>query len=382
MSTKLTMLPTDQKINVLYIIWSLGLGGAEKVVIDLCKNIDKDKFHPIVCCLNDKGIFADELEDVGIEVIPLYKKPKFDPYIIYKIYKLIKKKQIDIVHAHLWTANFWGRIAAKLAGVKVIVITEHNVDVWKRRAHFWADSLLASITNKIIAVSNKVKEFYIKMTKINPNKFITIYNGVDLTKFNIQINVLEKRKEFGIEPSDKVVVIIGRLEAAKAHHVFLKALKEVINKIQNFKALIIGDGSLKQEIILLTKELNLQNNVIITGLRKDIPELLSIADLFVLSSTREGFPITLLEAMSCGIPAVVTNVGGNSELCINGETGIIVEPNNPKALAEAILTLLTDQNLSSNFSKASKVRIQTLFTAEIMAKNHEALYLKLFNKTT
>ncbi len=81
------------KLNILYIIWSLGLGGAEKVVIDLCKNIDKDKFHPTVCCLNDKGTFADELEDVGIEVIPLYKKPKFDPYIVYKIYKLIKKNK-------------------------------------------------------------------------------------------------------------------------------------------------------------------------------------------------------------------------------------------------------------------------------------------------
>jgi len=97
-------------------------------------------------------------------------------------------------------------------------------------------------------------------------------------------------------------VIIGRLEPAKAHHIFLKALKEVINSIQNFKALIIGDGSLKQEIIFLTKELNLQHNVILTGLRKDIPELLSMADLFVLSSTREGFPITLLEAMSCRDP--------------------------------------------------------------------------------
>jgi len=176
-------------------------------------------------------------------------------------------------------------------------------------------------------------------------------------------------------------VIIGRLEPAKAHHIFLKALKEVINSIQNFKALIIGDGSLKQEIIFLTKELNLQHNVILTGLRKDIPELLSMADLFVLSSTREGFPITLLEAMSCGIPSVVTNVGGNSELCIDGTTGIIVAPNNPKALAEAIITLLTDQNLSSNFSEASKVRIQTLFTAEIMAKKHEALYLNLLDKT-
>lgn len=370
------------KINILYIIWSLGLGGAEKVVIDLCKKIDKDKFHPTVCCLNDKGVFADELEDVGIEVIPLYKKPKFDPYIICKIYKLIKNKQTDLVHTHLWTANFWGRIAAKLSGVKVIVITEHNVDVWKKRTHFWADKLLSFITNKIIAVSNKVKEFYIKMTKISPDKFITIYNGVDLTKFNIQTNVLEKKKEFGIKPTDKVIVIIGRLEAAKAHHIFLNALKEIINRVQNFKAFIIGDGSLKQEIILLAKKLNLHHHVIITGLRKDIPELLSLADLFVLSSTREGFPITLLEAMSCGIPAVVTNVGGNSELCINGETGLIVDSNNPKALAEAIFILLTDQNLSGNFSKASKARIQTLFTTEIMTKNHETLYLNLLNKTT
>lgn len=371
------MKKNKRRKKVLSIIGSLGLGGAERVVIDINKNLNKNIFEPIVCCLTTKGTFSSELEKKNIPVIPLFKKPKFDPMIIYKICKLIKKKKIDLVHTHLWSANFWGRIAAKISGIKTIIITEHSTDVWKGKRHFIADRLLSYITNKIIVVSNKVKEFYIKKLRINPDKFITIYNGIDLSKFNINTDVKKKKKEFRVEPAEKVLMTIGRLEVAKAHNIFLKALVIVKEKIPNFKAFIIGGGPLKEEIIQMTKQLDLTEKVIITGLRKDIPSLLSMANIFILSSTREGFPITLLEAMSMGIPAVVTKVGGNPELCLNEKTGFLVEPNNPQVLAAAIVKILTEPKLINSFSKNSRERVRSLFTDKIMVHKHAKLYLNL-----
>lgn len=166
------------KLKVLYIIWSLGLGGAERVVINLAKGLDKTKFNPLICCLNDKGIFAQELEKEGIKVLELKKTWKFDFTVIKKLTAIIKENRIDIVHTHLWGANFWGRIAAQKAGVPVIVATEHNSDTWKTHLHFMLDRFLARKTDKIIAVSNSVKEFYVSKG-IRAEKIEIIYNGIE-----------------------------------------------------------------------------------------------------------------------------------------------------------------------------------------------------------
>ena len=365
---------TETRINILYLIWSLGLGGAEQVVINLAKGIDKKKFNVIVCCLNDKGIFAQEVEKEGIEVIALGKKGKFDATVLFKLIRVIKKYKIDIVHTHLWTSDFWGRIAAKLAGVPVIISTVHNVDVWKPKVFLLIDRILSYFTDKIIAVSNTVKYFYINNAKIPKNKIETIYNGIDVDKFNIKVNRNIKRRELGLNADTKVLAVIGRLVEQKGHIYFLECFRKLLGKYSDIQGLIVGDGPLRGELEERSKMLGLNGRVIFTGIRNDIPEILKIIDVLVVPSLYEGLPTIILEAMAAGVPVVATNVGGNSEIIVNGETGFIVPPKDSSVLAEYIGKILENNNLVESMRVMSRERAIQYFSLDKMMREVEGIY--------
>ncbi len=367
-----------KKINVLYVIWSLGLGGAEQVIINLIKGIDKDKFQPFVCCLNDKGPFAGELEQLGVKIFALHKKPGADLATIGKIKKILKEKHIDIIHPHLWGANFWGRLAAKAAGTKTVVITEHNVDVWKKWYHKILDRFLACWTDKIIVVSNQVKKFYVENVGIADEKLEVVYNGIPLNpKLHDAEENLRLKEELDINNTKPVLSNIGRLVPAKANHIFLETLRHLDKKGIDFNALIIGDGPLKESLIEQGKDLIEKKCVKFTGLRKDISKILDITDVSVLSSTREGFSIVVLESMAKGIPFVATNVGGNDEQIIDGETGFLTPVNDAKALADSITKILQNPELKQKMGQAAEERLTKNFALNIMVRQTEDLYLKI-----
>jgi len=370
--------PYKRRLNLLYIIWSLGLGGAERVVINLVKGLDKNRFKPIVCCLNDKGIFTEELERLGIKVIALKKKRGVDISVIPKIIKVIEDYQIDIVHTHLWGANFWGRISAKLARVPVVVATEHNIDNWKKWYHFLFDRWLSYGTDTIVAVSQKVKEFYLEKG-ISKEKIKVIYNGID---FSSEIQKSGKdniRKEFGISQEDILLAVVGRLVEAKGHQYLFEALRS-FNGRYKFKLLVIGDGPLRRGLEASVKNFQLNEKVIFTGLRKDVPKILGSVDILVLPSLREGLPLVALEAMAQGVPVVATKVGGTPEVVEDGVNGILVESANPLALAEGLRKVLDNQELLRKIRENSFRIIKERFSAEKMVKDTEALYEECLTK--
>lgn len=373
------------QINVLYIIWSLGLGGAERVVINLAKGLDKTKFNPMVCCLNDKGEFAVELEERGIPVIALNKRLGIDIAVIGKLISVIKERNIQIVHTHLWGANFWGRIAAKMAGVPVIIATEHNVDTWKSWFNFALDRWLSRSTDKIIAVSNKVKEFY-QSKGINPKKIAVIYNGVDIAKgeerrakIDSRSSILDYRKEFNIKNDETMLAIIGRLVEQKGHRYLFEALN-MLNGKYKVRLLVVGNGPLLQELQQRAMSYDLSAKIIFTGLRKDVPDLLKITDILVLPSLREGLPMVALEAMAVGKPIIATNVGGTPEVVLDGQTGILVPPGNPTALADAIDRLIENRNLTKKLGENGSSRVKELFSVEKMTRETEQVYHQLLKE--
>ncbi len=364
-------------MNILYIIEELELGGAERVVSDLARSLDRSRFNVKVCCLREKGVFAPELEKDNIEIIALHKKPGLDISIISKVIRLIKDHDIHVVHTHLWVANFWGRLAAIMAGVPVVV-TEHNVDVWKKWHHKLIDRMLAPFTKTICVVSNQVKQFYQNEVGISANKLEVVYNGIDLNVVPASDEELARIKNELHIPSDvPVLANIGRLVPAKANHIFIESLETLDRKEAPFCALIIGDGPLKSELTERGKDLVNKGKLVFTGLRKDVPKLIDLSTISVLSSTREGFSIIVLESMVKGIPFVATDVGGNSEQIINGETGFLVPKNNPEALAVAMEKILTDPALIERMSRASRKRIEDHFSLEIMTRNTEEIYQRI-----
>lgn len=360
------------KLNILYIIWSLGLGGAERVVINLAKGLDKNRFKPIVCCLNDKGIFAEELEREGIKVIALNKKQGLDFGVIAKIIEVIKENKIDIVHTHLWGANFWGRIAARLAKTPAIFTTEHNEDIWKSGAHFFFDKYLSGWTDKIIAVSNSVKEFYVSKGILS-EKIEVIYNGVKINKPSaVSYQSLVKEK-FDIKEDETVLAVIGRLVPQKGHKYLFEALSS-LNDGYKLKLLVVGDGPEKERLLETQERLGLEGKIIFTGLRTDVPRLFGVIDILVMPSLREGFPIVALEAMAQGVPVVATDVGGNKELVINNETGLLVPVEDSNGLAEALVRLFRDKDKRKQMGFLAKGRVEKYFSLEKMLEQTQRLY--------
>ena len=368
-------------LNVLYIIWSLGLGGAEQVVINLARGLDKSKFKPMVCCLNDKGVFADELEKEGIKVIALNKGGKYDITVIGKLISVMRANKISIVNTHLWGANLWGRIAAKIAHIPVVIATEHNTDIWKSNFYFVLDKALSYCCDKIIAVSGSVKEFY-QSKGINPGKIEVIYNGIKAHGSpRHHVTTSHTRENFGIKNDETVLAIIGRLVPQKGHKYLFEALG-LLNGYCKTKLLVIGDGPLKEELRSIASSLQLKDKIIFTGLRRDVLDLLKIVDIVVMPSLREGLPIIALEAMASKLPVIATKVGGNPEVITDNQTGILVPAENTIALLRAIEKLTKDKALREQLGENGYTRLKKHFSIEKMVSATEELYLKIYRHKT
>jgi len=354
-------------VNILYIIWSLGLGGAEQVVINLAKGLDRDEFNPIVCCLNNKGIFAQELENQGVKVIALNKRGKFDFTILGKLVKLMKMHKIQVVHTHLWGANLWGRVAALVARVPFIIATEHNLDPWKRKYHLIIDKYLSRYTHKIIAVSNTVRDFYVSKAKINPNKITVVYNGIELDKFSFA------KKEVN---GEFMLGVIGRLVPQKGHKYFLMAVKDLMRS-SNIKGLVIGSGPEEKNLKELCDRFGLNDRVHFTGFKEDIPALLKEIDIMVLPSLREGLPMVALEAMASGVPVIATRVGGTPEVISDRETGLLVASEDHRALKASIESLITDKNLMEQLRNNARKKVEAEFSSYRMVMKTKQLYYEI-----
>ena len=368
----------NKPVNVLRIIPSLEMGGVERTLTSILPRLDKKKYKVYLCCLFKRDKLADTMESLNIPIIKFKMRARLDfdgKYIIgiLRLAYLMKKMQIDIVHTHLYRANIAGRIAAKLAGVPVIIANEHNIDSWKKLPQKLNDRVLAGITNKIIVVSNAVKDFYINKIGIPEDKITTIYNGVDIPKFQTHVDINKKKKEFGIKSSEKVITIIGRLHQQKGHCYFLKAAQIIVKKKPNVKFLIVGDGPLGSQLRDMSNDLKISKNVIFTGLRNDIPQILAMSDISVLTSLREGFSITVLESMAAGKPVIATNVGGNNEIIEHGKTGFIIPTQSPKDLALYGLKLINDKELARNMGQEAKKKVLN-FSIDKMVKKTENLY--------
>jgi glycosyltransferase involved in cell wall biosynthesis len=370
-----------EKINVLLLLYSIKPAGAEKVVLSLAKCIDKSKYNPVVCALKGGELLNDFIK-LNIPVYVLNKKTGFDLSVIWKLYRIIKKEKINIIHSHNFSPNFWGRLIGYITGVHVLIITEHTIATTKSRVQKLIDRLLSGITDKIIAVSHRVRDSHIEQEKISPEKIITIYNGIEGLNIDDD-NMLTFKNEFkkwaNIPHTHYLITTIGRLESPKGHINLFKAIPLVINRYPQTTFLIVGDGSLRNQLEDLVQRLNIKENIVFTGFRSDISDILYISDLCVVPSYREGFSITVLEAMSVGKPVVATDVGGNAEAVVNGKSGIIVKPQDHMLLADAIIKVISDTNMRQRMGAYGKERYQHYFTLQKMKEETENIYNDLWS---
>lgn len=369
-----------RKYNLLFTTISGELiGGGQKSLLLILKGLNKKRFKPFLICPSE-GDLIDKVEKLGIEIAIIktgsLKRLNFfsNAGAIFKLKRFIKQKNIDLIHTDAPRQTFYAGIAARLTGKPLIWHVRVSTPEKKRY-----DKFLSYLASKVISVSKAVGRRF-EGLKTNQDKFVVIYNGVDLTEFSSQLPGKKLKEEFGIEEDWILVGVAGQLIPSKGQSEFLKAAAQVSKLFPKVKFMIIGDGNeiYRKSLEDLSQDLGIAEKVIFTGFREDIPRLMAGLDIVVLPSTDlEGFSRVILEAMASSKPVIATELGGNPEAVVDGTTGIIIPPEDTTRLAEAILELVKNERKREQMGLSGRERAEKLFSIETNIAQIEKLYEEL-----
>lgn len=370
---------SEQKIiNILQLVEDLSIGGMERIIQSIATGLPGEKYKVSVWCLTKGGAIADELKASGIEVEILGMGPRCTLPFLFCLRKKIKNSRIDVLHVHGYSAATIGRTAGLFAGVPVIISHVHSTYWYFRFKHLLVEKLLSFFTDKVICCSNAVARFVTATERISRSKVRVVYNGAEDMLAGGKADL---RAGLGISPEAFVIGVPASLEKHKGHSYFLEALKTVALEYPGVRAVLAGTGHLKEDLESLAKKLGLEENVIFAGVLSEMAPFFAAADLVVLSSTeREGISVAILEAMSAGKAVVGTRVGGIPEAVVDGETGTIVPPWDPTALAGAILALIRDRKKLAEMGRAGRARYEAEFTRAKMLAGISGLYDELLER--
>lgn len=369
-------------MNVLQLISSRGLFGAENMLLELSKGLKS---------LGDSvtlGVFSNrhagaggalELTGaagaVGIRSEVFECSSRVDFATIRKIRSFIKENSIDVVHSHGYKSNIYAYLACTKTGARLVTTCHNWINASSKMSLYTRlDKFFLKRFDAVAAVSDDVARQALE-AGVKPEKLRIIGNGISIEKFRVSGGAREKtRRALGVPAGASVIGTVGRLSPEKGYDLLLKAAREVCGKKDDCFFVIAGDGPQRQPLEELSRELGTDKRVVFAGKRTDIPEVLSAMDLFVLSSLTEGQPMALLEAMAAGVPAVSTSVGDVPKILRNGEAGLIVPPSDCKALAGAILKALDDPELAARLSASAMRTVKELYSSERMAAEYRACY--------
>jgi glycosyltransferase involved in cell wall biosynthesis len=360
--------------KILHLIKGLGRGGAELLLLSAAPYLDRDRFHyEIAYVLSKKDALVPDLEEAGLEVHCL--EGGSDPGWLPRLRRLVRERRIDLIHSHSPLVAAGARTA--LAGVRVRrVYTEHNVWECYRRPTYWANLLTFPRSHHVFAVSDHVRasiKYPWSLRRLPMPPVETLYHGLDpeaVTGWRLQDGA---RAELGIPDEAPVFGAVANFRPEKGHRDLVAAAKHVIQEIPEARLVLVGQGPLEGEVRRQVKELGLDRSVIFAGHRRDAPRIAGSFDVFTLASVHEGLAIALVEAMAQGVPAVVTRVGGLSEVVEHGKQGFIVTPGRPRALADAIVSLLRDPALRKEFGAAAVERAR-MFDIRDAVRRMEQVY--------
>jgi len=362
------------KINVVHIVEDLKTGGLERVIAACTTDVDKEKFHARVWCLVQGGDIFDELKANGVDVEVLHMKSHRDVSFLMKLIGKLKKERIHIVHTHGYPGNTLGRMAAFLAGVRVIIAHMHSTYFDYNRKQLFIERLFSYFTTKIICCSKAVAKFVEQKEKIHPKKIEIIYNGVDTDTFGV---IFSEKKE---EKKRITVGCVASLVEHKGHAYIIEAAKQLVDESRGrIRFIFAGDGVLRNDLQKQAKTLGIGEYVSFLGNVSNVAALMATFDIGILaSSQREGLGIALLEAMSIGMPVIGTNIGGIPEIIRNKRNGLLVAPKDPLAIAQAIKSLVEDWGKALEMGRNARNTVEKYFSKTMMINKISRLYLELY----
>ena len=363
--------------RLLHIIPTLDRGGAEKQLTLLVGRLLPEEFDVHVCALSRGGPLEAELAARNVPCSVIGKNWKVDPLAYRHLKRHIDRLRPDLVHTWLFAANSYGRTAALFSGVDRIVASERCVDRWKTWYELAIDRFLARRTSRIVVNSQGVRDFYVQRG-LPDDRFVVIPGGVPPAAPS---NVLREDllRELGLPSNARLIGAVGRLWPQKRIDDLIWAadLLKVIR--DDVYLLIIGEGPLRRRLQRFRRQVRIEDKVCFLGQRDDVSRLLPHFDLLWLASGYEGLPNSIMEAMAAGLPVVATDIPGNRDLVVTGETGFLVPLGDRAALARYAKKILDDAQLARRLGQAGRKRVLSQFSVEQMVVRHVALYRELLD---
>jgi len=376
-------LPSGRR-RVVFLIPTMGLGGTQRQLLSVLKHLDRTQWDPELMMLDEPDkFFEPDVRELGVPII--YINDRSHGYwvlpVTWRLFRQLRSRPCHILHGWLHQAAAWGAIAGTLAGIPMIVgslRSERPTRVpwffsrWQRAL----DILTAPLHTCLIANSDAVRREHRQWAFVPDRKLRTIYNGIDMNGAPVVDGVRRARlrADLSLPPGAPCIGIIGRLSPEKDHGTFLRAAQLIRAKQPEARFLIVGSGPVRVAIESEIHGMGLDGRAMVLGDRKDVPALLGLMDVLVLTSTTEGFPNVLLEAGRAGTPVVTTAAGGAVEVVVDGETGFVVPCGDADAVARRVLDILTDEVLRKRLVEAARNRIRDKFSAERAAAALQACY--------
>jgi len=382
-------------MRVLEVMEATG-GGTKKHLELLVTNLAKDNFDLTVACpsarhpsYGDESMVA-ELQAAGIRTYIVEMRraiaPSSDLASFGQLWSLMRRDSFDVIHTHSSKGGFLGRLAARCAGAKAVVHTAHGLyflgqQGFKRVFYLGLERLVSCLTDCFIAVSESEKAVAVEQGLFRPEQVVVIENGIELPAADLESNLIQRRQKLGLAPERPVVGTVSRFNPQKDPATLLRAFALVLQAAPEVQFVWCGNGELKLQAESLARHLGIHKHIIFTGYRKDALELMALFDVFVVSSLFEGLPYTLLEVMSLGKPVVATDVTGSRDVVAQGETGWRVPPQNPSALAEAVLHLIHSPDEARRMGQAGRALVARRFTLKRMIAQTEQVYRQLARRS-
>ncbi len=364
-------------LRVMFVTTSMPIGGAETLLVELVRRMDRSRFLPELCCLKR----FDSLGEALAEEIPAFTgllAGKFDVAVLWRLVRLMRRRRIDaVVTVGPGDKMFWGRLAARLAGVPVVCSALHSTGLPDHVE--LPNRLLSPLSDAFIAVAESHGCYLADHEGCPAKKVRVIPNGVDLQRFHPRWPDRKLQRELNLDPDAPTVGIIAALRPEKNHELFLHVAALVHVELPEARFLIVGDGPQRSKLEALARSLGVEKAVRFLGTRRDVPELLSLMDVVMLTSHMEANPLCLLEAMASEKPVVASRVGSITESVHDGRTGYLAAPGDSQGMAARVLELLQDRRRASSMGRAAREAVIARWSVDRMVRGYEDLIAEIYS---
>ena len=367
----------NRRIRIGFVIGQLHVGGYERQLYELATRMVGGECEPFVYCLSeDVEPYGQRLQAAGVPVRVVPRRRSYELRRVVHIARLIRQDRIDVVHSWAPRANCYAGLAVLLAGNPPLVASNWGTSPTPRLTTL-LDRLAFRLSRQIVVNSETGRGFTSSVYGVSPDRILVVRNWLDTSRFESPADPAAARSSLGLPAGVPVAGFVGRLSTEKGISLFLDVAHDVAARLPESRFLVAGDGPLLEAMVKKSQNLEIPDRVLFAGFREDIPDVLAAVDLMVLTSTCEGLPNAVLEAMAAGRPVIATRVGGCAELIEHGATGYLTEPGDREELTRRVTEVLSSPDRGRGLGEAGRRRALSEFSANDLLRAMELIYCRI-----